>query len=133
MSTRPRDYPPHIARPGAGLVGPLVRFRGQPVAVSSSPPRDTRDPRYLACTDHRLACDCREAEQNEQLTEYRIELRQLRDLFDALTESHPTRVEVDGVRRADLECHCPLCVFGRQARLDSYSDVRSISTKGHYL
>ncbi|WP_280452274.1 hypothetical protein [Nocardia cyriacigeorgica] len=127
----PHNFPPHIAR--GPLVGPLVRFRGEQVAVTSSPPRDTRDPRYLSCTDHRLACDCREAELAEQLTDYRLEFEQMRDLFDALTESHPTRVEVDGVRRADLECRCPLCVFGRQARLDRYSDVRSISTKGHYL
>ncbi|OMC00337.1 hypothetical protein A5733_04295 [Mycobacterium sp. NS-7484] len=120
------DLPPHIARPTNSLVGPLVRFRGQSVAITSSPPSNTLDPRYLSCTNHHLACDCREAEKNEQIAEYRGQYWHMRELFDALTDGHPTRVYVSGERRSDLECQCPLCAFGRQAGLDRAIHARRI-------
>jgi hypothetical protein len=72
--------------PGKALVGPLpavwfhdgTRPYRHPegfglvrVVVDALPPRDTVDGgRWERCTDHRLACDCREAELNEERTEY---------------------------------------------------------------
>lgn len=35
------------------------------------PPRDTCDPRYAACREHRVACDCREAHMAEDRQEMR--------------------------------------------------------------
>ena len=113
------DLPPHIARQPyrhATLVGPMVRFRGQPVDVGSSTPRYTLDPRYLACTDHHLACDCREAEQNEQINEYRDGYREITDVIAAAIEGHPTEVFIDGEERSDLECQCAGCKIARITR-----------------
>jgi len=54
------------------LVGPLpqVSFADGTRAVYT-PPRDTCDPRAGACTEHRTACDCREALFAEQRQETR--------------------------------------------------------------
>jgi hypothetical protein len=41
--------------------------------VDYDPPRNTMDPRYVACTKHQVACDCREAEYNEEIDELRSE------------------------------------------------------------
>lgn len=40
-----------------------------------SPPFMTVDPRYAACTDHHVGCDCREAHLREEILEYKIEER----------------------------------------------------------
>ncbi len=124
--THVHDYPPHIARPSADLVGPMMRFRGQQVAVTSAPPRDTTDPRYDRCTDHHLACDCREAELNEQLAEQRIDWFQLRDQLGAALVDHPTVVTINGQERRDLYCQCTGCVFARAVNLVPYNNVRYI-------
>ena len=60
------------------LVGPLpaVRFHDG-TRLAYTPPRDTCDPRYVACTEHHVACDCREAEFAEQLAEFRNRLREI--------------------------------------------------------
>ncbi len=121
---RHTDLPPHIARPPHRyeLVGPLVSFRGQAVAVTSSPPRDTTDPRWRQCTEHRLACDCREAELNEELSELRAERREIADVLAQAIHGHPTFVYVggsfayQGQRRRDLECRCLGCVLARRMR-----------------
>lgn len=107
------ELPPHIARPRGELVGPMVQFRRQLVAVTSSPPRDTSDPRYDRCTEHRLACDCREAEHAEQLHELYAERREIRDALTALIRGHATTVYVGDDPRPDLECRCQLCEFAR--------------------
>lgn len=82
------------------LVGPLpvVRFHGGPrrplhewgalPAVAYVPPRDTMDPRYRACTDHHVACDCREAEHAEQVAEHVAEWKRLRDVARVLLAGH---------------------------------------------
>ncbi|WP_063039673.1 hypothetical protein [Nocardia pseudovaccinii] len=120
------EFPPHIARPG-DLVGPLVWFRRQPVAVTHSPPTSTSDPRYDRCTEHRLACDCREAERTEELFELRAEYWHLRDLLTALIDGHPTQVFENGEHRRDLECRCQLCAFARQARLVTPANWRNLT------
>ncbi|MFE3229306.1 hypothetical protein [Nocardia sp. NPDC059228] len=116
--------PPHIARPSTDLVGPMVWFRGQPVAVTSSPPRDTTDPRYNACTEHRLACDCREAELSEGLAEHRIDRFALREQLEVALIDHPTVVLVDGIDRADLHCRCQGCEFARSISLVPFKNTR---------
>ena len=123
------DLPPHIARPTPAyeLVGPMVPFRGQMVAVTSSPPRDTGDPRWRQCTDHRLACDCREAEQNEQISEMRSERRDIEEAIAQAIHGHPTWVYISAgtggygyqygdtrQRRRDLECRCLGCDLARR-------------------
>jgi hypothetical protein len=51
------------------------------------PPINTVDPRYRACTDHHVGCDCREADLREEIVElkavsveYRTENTRLRAL-----------------------------------------------------
>ena len=105
------NTPPHM--PLRPLVGPIVWFRRQMVAVTSSPPQNTCDPRYAACTDHHLACDCREAERSEDLHEYRVALRDIGEVLKAATDGHPTFVYVGEERRTDLECRCTGCVVAR--------------------
>lgn len=105
--------PPHIADGRYSLVGPLVTFRGQHrIPVAQTPPRDTTDgDRWRKCTDHHLACDCREAEQNENLNELRMERRAIQNVLKQVTFGHPTYVEQGrfGARRSDLECKCVGC------------------------
>ncbi len=122
------NYPPHIARPTNDLVGPLLWFRGQPVAVTHSPPTSTSDPRYDRCTEHRLACDCREAERSEELFELRSEQWHMRQLLAALIDGHPTEVFECGEFRRDLECRCPLCAFARQTGLTPSANRRYLDT-----
>jgi hypothetical protein len=126
------DPPPHIAD-GRPLVGPMVRFRGGPVAVDRSAPTNTGDPRYRACTDHHLACDCREADLNEQLHEYRSEWQLLRDEMGRAIRGHATVVEQeDGQPRIDLQCQCALCEFARVAGLVPNRWAREVSGQGNY-
>ena len=128
---RSYDIPPHVARPPhqfGTVVGPVVRFRGQPVDVGRSTPRDTTDPRYLACTDHHLACDCREAEQNEQINEFRAEFNMLRRAIVDAIDGHATTVYVDHSRRPDLECKCAVCTIARNAGLGNFTDATRVYT-----
>ncbi|WP_033338992.1 hypothetical protein [Catenuloplanes japonicus] len=43
-----------------------------------TPPVNTLDPRYTACADHRVGCDCREADLREDIADLRIEVESLR-------------------------------------------------------
>ena len=110
------DFPPHIARPKPSeeLVGPVVWFRGQQVAVTKSPPTSTTDPRYDACTDHHLACDCREAHFQERMDDWRYDLKQTEQDILREIDGHPTWVRVGGGRRTDLECQCLGCRLARR-------------------
>lgn len=103
-------------RGGKHLVGPIVYFRNQAIPVERTPPRDTVDGnRWASCTSHHLACDCREAELNEQINELRAERNLVRNALLAATADHPTFVETRaGQRRRDLECRCDGCVAIRQ-------------------
>ena len=108
--------PGHIAdgRFSQEVVGPIVRFRGRnvPVTVERMPPTNTMDGgRWANCTRHHLACDCREAEHNEDMHEMRMEMRAINDALVQATHGHPTFVELrnTGERRRDLECKCAGC------------------------
>lgn len=133
MTRRRRPIVPENV-PDYPLIGPLVYFRGRKlqIPVRHSPPQNTLDPRYRACTDHHLACDCREAEQQESLTEYRLQLREIDQVIAGLIEGHPTSVYIDDVNRRDLECQCGGCKVARitQRGLSWSSSVRDIKLKG---
>lgn len=103
-------------RPGKELVGPIVYFRNQAIPVDRTPPRDTIDGnRWSLCTEHHLACDCREAELNEQINELRSEYRELAQALRSAIADHPTFVETRaGNRRRDLECRCGGCKVARR-------------------
>jgi hypothetical protein len=83
------------------LVGPLptVSFLGGPgplfpmstrPKVAYVPPRDTLDPRVKACTNHHVACDCREAQFAEDRSEYRAARQELQAAFDEILTGHHT-------------------------------------------
>ena len=101
---------------GKEIVGPVVNFRNQAIPVDRTPPRDTCDGnRWASCTEHHLACDCREAELNEQINELRGEYRLLANALRTAIADHPTFVETRaGIRRRDLECRCDGCVAARR-------------------
>ncbi|MFC0626127.1 hypothetical protein [Kribbella deserti] len=82
------------------LVGPLpkVTFGGGPdrefprllPAVAYVPPTNTLDPRYVACTKHHVACDCREAEWAEYRAEHSYARREMQAAFDQILAGHQT-------------------------------------------
>lgn len=118
------EYPAHMPYYGV-VVGPLMRFRSHQIPVSDAPPLDTRDPRWNNCIDHHLACDCREAEQNELINELRSEWKNLRDTMDVMLAGHATQVhQYDRQPRPDLECQCQLCDFARKAGLVPFRNRR---------
>lgn len=53
-----------------------------------TPPSMTVDPRYEACTDHHVGCDCREAHLREDILEYKIEERIWRLAAEEIVGSH---------------------------------------------
>lgn len=82
-----------------------VRFRDdsqQPYIV----PKNTLDKRYGACTEHRVACDCREAEYAEEVHEYRAEYLAFRDALKAALVGH-----------ASCCCRCTGCEIARAVHL----------------
>ncbi len=116
----------------AEIVGPLptVTFRGGPREKDSgvrgrnarapkvvyTPPKNTLDPRYEACTEHRVACDCREAEFAEERDESRAEWQALREAFEEHLAGHPTWLyDAEGDER--LSCQCTGCRIARAAHI----------------
>lgn len=73
-------------------------------------PLNTLDPRYLTCTQHRPACDCREAELAEDRAELNAELKALRRVFRRVLAGHPE------------ECACTGCQILRDSRLSFLVD-----------
>lgn len=74
---------------------PTVRFKpdtDRAGATGYDVPKDTLDPRYAACSDHRVACDCREAEHAETVAELLAELREYRRAFEAFWRAAPYEV-----------------------------------------
>ena len=93
------------------LVGPIrwVRFHdGQKLRADL--PRNSLDPRYIACGNHRFACDCREAEIAEQMHEDRWELDNARKVFNEILAGHATFATADG----EVTCQCPGCQIARR-------------------
>jgi hypothetical protein len=78
-------------------------------------PKNTIDPRVAACTNHRVACDCREAVLAEDLSELRAE----RDLFIAVMREalagHATRAYTSNNEPDEqAECKCTACGIVRR-------------------
>lgn len=104
------------------VVGPLregvIYFGGglswtNRIAYPYTPPTDTLDPRYAACTDHRPACDCREAEHAEELKEVRAELKTIREAIDSILAGHLTNT----YEQAITPCMCTGCQIARAASI----------------
>jgi hypothetical protein len=70
------------------IVGPLptITFRDG-ARQAYSPPRDTCDNRYAACTDHHPACDCREALFAEDRQEHRAAMDDARMVIAHLIDA----------------------------------------------
>lgn len=98
------------------LVGPLpsVRFHDG-LSVAYVPPKDTCDARYKACTQHRTACDCREAEFAEDRAEAVYERNRTFDAFNEVLRGHQTWAFTDTGRDEMAECKCTGCRIVRLA------------------
>ncbi len=84
------------------------------------PPVNTMDPRYKACAEHRVGCDCREAILAEELREWQLEYAAICRTAKKILAGHPTWIEVvDGRGYADLKpgCMCTGCQIVRDAYL----------------
>lgn len=122
------------------LVGPLptIMFGGGPwrrgeerPKVAYTPPKNTLDPRYRECTDHHPACDCREAEMAENITEWRNEYQALKAVVLKHIEGHRSSPDFtyrqvfdhwDGNGQVwryeqddDAVCSCVGCKIAREA------------------
>ena len=82
----------------------FVQFRDG-TRVHYATPFNTLDPRYTTCTQHRVACDCREAELAEDRAELNAGLRELRQVFRRVLAGHPE------------DCMCTGCQIFRESRL----------------
>ena len=115
------------------LVGPLptVAFYGGPMRrgafagrtplprVVYEVPRNTCDPRFAACTDHHVACDCREACHAEEIAEHRAEWKLLHDAAHRALAGHQVQAPI-GMEHAsrwlferEQLCLCSGCVIHR--------------------
>lgn len=101
----------------ADLVGPLraVRYVTGPT-VWRDLPRNTLDIRYVACGNHHLACDCREAERAEEIGEHRAMYREVESVILAAIKGHSTYGFTAGGFEDELaECKCAACGIARAA------------------
>lgn len=88
------------------------------VPLSVPLPENTLDPRYVACTNHRTACDCREAEHAETRAEFRAEMRHIKRAFDEVLAGHATWVDADDQELAErLQCKCTGCQIARRTHM----------------
>lgn len=76
-------------------------------------PKNTLDPRYAACTDHHVACDCREADLAEQLGEHRMEWRAVHVAARQALAGHQVYGRDEDERDA---CLCSGCAIQRATR-----------------
>lgn len=72
-----------------------------------APPTNTLDPRYVACRDHRVACDCREALLAENIAEYRVEAEAARKAIREVLAGHDPDT-----------CGCTGCDIAKRLHLD---------------
>ena len=124
---------------GNEIAGPLregiIYFTGGPrprvrVAHAYEVPRDTRDPRYAACVNHRTACDCREAELSELINELRGELRLVERAVNTVLAGHVTGSWLDvgeigcwACQGAAGVCLCSGCQIARAAYIVNQAGV----------
>jgi hypothetical protein len=109
------------------LVGPITTFHGGPHRYSPlttarpfviyAPPRDTMDPRWAACLDHHVACDCREAEWAERLADMTNELRYQSDAAWRALQGHQVAYPRDEYPGTWPLCLCSGCVIHRECWL----------------
>ncbi|MEU7855178.1 hypothetical protein [Nonomuraea sp. NPDC049141] len=91
-------------------------------------PTSTLDPRVAACTNHRVACDCREAVHAEDLHEARGERDLLLGALRDELAGHATRAYTAlGERDEQAECKCSGCQIVR--RLPFYIGGYVITTR----
>jgi len=113
------------------LVGPVpsVRFRDG-TKIAYQPPRDTADgDRWSNCQEHRVACDCREAELAEQIAELRSELKAAQDAARRILQGHATYAYENSPTAGDggrpIGCMCTGCQIARDAYLLRHSEADS--------
>lgn len=106
---------------GRELVGPVptIRFHDGQTQIDYAP-RNTLDIRYKACTAHRLACNCREAEMREQIQELRNELRTIEEAAVRILAGHSAlawrKDEITSEEQA-VHCMCTGCQIARAGYL----------------
>lgn len=93
---------------------PTVHFHdGSRLAYT--PPKDTCDARYKTCAHHRVACDCREAEHAEEISELRWQIRTAQQAFAEVLKGHQTWAYTDNGEDAFAQCQCTGCRIVRLA------------------
>lgn len=92
---------------------PIVKFRDDSTVVYAVP-ANTCDPRWKACTKHQVACDCREAERQEDISEYRAQLREVAQVAAEVLAGHDIQGD-DG-----RPCMCTGCQIVRRAFISMY-------------
>lgn len=121
------------------LVGPLptVRFSGgpnldwfNPPKIAYTPPKDTCDPRARACTDHHVACDCREAEFAEDRHERRAAAKELQDTIGTVLAGHATMLWTSDGNLSPHSCQCTGCQIVRAAHLSHVHGWVQIAADG---
>ena len=105
----------------AALVGPLQRVRfADGSEVAADVPRDTLDPRWVACAGHHLACDCREAEFSEYQCEARGDREMVLRAFNDVLAGHMTIP----IELGDVACQCSGCRIARRLHLRYFESLQ---------
>ena len=109
------------------LVGPLptIRFYDG-TRIVYTVPQDTCDIRSYTCTEHRTACDCREAEFAEEVRELRGMLRAVGKAANGILAGHQTWAYTDTGADRFAQCQCTGCQIVRAADIGS----RTLGTVG---
>ncbi|MGI5162767.1 hypothetical protein ACQEU3_47175 [Spirillospora sp. CA-253888] len=87
-----------------------IRFQDREELVVDLPD-NTLDPRYSQCTEHHLACMCREALLAEDASEFRSERDMTQRVFNTVLQGHNT-FALDG--DTFTQCQCTGCEIARQ-------------------
>jgi hypothetical protein len=94
-----------LSAPARGLLPGHIGFRDG-IQLPYEPPKNTLDPRWAACTEHRPACDCREAERAEEISELHAEWNGFRAALKDVLTGH-----------ASCCCRCTGCEIARRLHL----------------
>lgn len=93
-------------------------------------PKNTGDPRYERCEFHHLACVCREAEQAEEISELRGELRQILTVLREELAGHATWAYTPSNEDDPIaQCKCFGCRIARRLTRSICGEV--ISRESH--
>lgn len=102
------------------------RAGAAPFQVAYEVPANTCDPRYRQCTEHHVACDCREAELAEVIGELRSEWRYVREAVRRALAGHQVDypLGLSDIRRYSFPlCLCSGCVIERTAHVLRAGDL----------